>query len=119
MEVVVRGEVPKHRLTLDIRVIAKKEVVCLLALGVEEGVVVISLEALDHVARMTLPVVELAICCHCVDEVRSSVLHSNSVSVIICTENCQSKFRFLLMTTSCDLSSFPTVKAYRYVLRSC
>ena len=88
MEVVVRGEIPKHRLTLDICVIAKEEIVCLLALGIEEGVVVISLEALDHVARMTLPVVELAICCHCVDEMGTSVLDSDGISVVICEEMC-------------------------------
>jgi hypothetical protein len=51
--------------------------------------VVISLEALDHVARMTLPVVELAVCCHRVDKMRTSVLDSDGVSVVICEEECQ------------------------------
>jgi hypothetical protein len=83
VEVVVRSKVPQHWLAFGIRVVAKKEIVCLLALGVEEGVVVIPLEALDHVTRMTLPVVELAVGCHCVDKVRSSVLHSDCVSVVV------------------------------------
>lgn len=83
VKVVVRGEVPQHWLAFGICVVAKEEVVGLLALGVEEGIVVISLETLDHVAGMTLPVVELAVCCHCVDKVRSSVLHSDCVSVVI------------------------------------
>lgn len=50
---------------------------------------VVSFEALDHVTRMALPVVELAICCHCVDKVGSSVLHSDGVSVIVYKGKCQ------------------------------
>jgi hypothetical protein len=111
MEVVVGSEVPQHWLTLDVCVVAQEEVVCLLALCVEERVVVVSLEALDHVARMALPMVELAVCCHCVDKMGSSVLHRDGVSVIICTGNCQFKFRFLFMNISCDLFSFSTMKA--------
>lgn len=68
MEVVICGQIPEHGLPLRKDVVPEEEVVRFLSLSVEEGVVVISLETLHHVSRMTRPLVDLTVCFHCIHE---------------------------------------------------
>jgi len=83
MEVVVGREIPKHWLTLSIDVISQKQVVGFLALRVEEGVVIIALEAFHHVTRAALPLVDLSVCSHGVDKVRATILDSDGVAMTV------------------------------------
>ena len=68
MKIVIRGQVPQHRLSVDELVIAKKEIVSLLSLFVQEGVVVVTLETLNHITGVTCPLINLPVCFHCVDK---------------------------------------------------
>lgn len=81
MKIVVRGQIPQHRLAMNVRVVAEEQIVRLLTLSVKEGVVVVALEAFDHVPRMAAPLVDLPIRRHRVDQVRSTVLYCNHIAM--------------------------------------
>ena len=83
VEIVVRRKIPKHRNTLRECVVSKKEVICLLALSIKERVVVIPLEAFHHITRVAAPLINLAVGSHGVHQMRSAVLDSDSVSMVM------------------------------------
>ena len=64
-------------------VITQKEIVCFLPLAVQKGVVIVSFEAFDHITRMTAPLIDLAVRLHCVYKMRTSILNSDGVTVIV------------------------------------
>ena len=68
VQVVVGDKVPEHWLALGPYVVPEEQIVRFLSLIVEEGIVVVALEALDHITRVALPVVQLAVCRHRVDK---------------------------------------------------
>ena len=53
MQIIVGRKIPEQRLAMQESVVAKKEIVSLLPLSIEERIIVISLETLDHIPRMT------------------------------------------------------------------
>ena len=83
MKVVVGRQVPEHRLPLNVNVIPQEEIVGFLTLSIEERVVVIAPEALDHVSRMTAPLVDLPIRRHCIDKVGSTILNGYHVPMCV------------------------------------
>jgi len=64
VEVIVCGKVPKHGLPLSKDIIPQKEIVRFLSLAVQKGVVVVALEALNHVPGVACPLIDLAVCFH-------------------------------------------------------
>jgi hypothetical protein len=68
---------------LDKYVISEKEIVGLLALAIEEGIIVVALEGLDHVAGVRSPLVDLAVGFHCVDKLGATILNGNDVAMVM------------------------------------
>lgn len=64
VQVVIRRQIPQHRLPPSEDVVPKEQVVRFLALAVQEGVVVVAFEALHHVSGMTRPLVDLPVRLH-------------------------------------------------------
>ncbi len=67
VEIVVGGEIPKQRLPVYKGIIPEKKIVGFLPLAIKERIVVVPLEAFDHVTRMASPLVDLSIRCHRID----------------------------------------------------
>lgn len=64
VEIVVGCQIPQQRLPVYEGIIPEKEVVSFLPLAIEERVIVIPLEAFDHVTRMASPMVDLSVRFH-------------------------------------------------------
>ena len=67
MEVIVRCEIPQHRLPLYENIISQEEIVSFLSLSVEKRIVVVALEALHHVSGVARPLIYFPICFHGID----------------------------------------------------
>ncbi len=67
VEIVVGCKIPQQRLPVYESIVSEEEVVSFLALPIEERIIVIPLEAFDHVARMASPLVDLSIRFHRID----------------------------------------------------
>ena len=83
VEVIIGREIPQHWLTLNEDVVPEEQVVSLLALFVEERVVIIALEAFHHVSRMTCPLIDFSICFHSVNQMRAAILYGDRIAVIV------------------------------------
>ena len=71
-------------------VIPQKKIICLLALAIKERVVIIPFETLYHISRMACPLVDLSVSLHGVDKMRSTVLDSDCVSMVMVPKNVSS-----------------------------
>lgn len=83
VKIVVRGKVPEHRLSLSEYIVSEEKVVGLLSLTIQEGIVVVSLEAFQHVPRVTSPLIDLPVGLHGVYKVRSTILNCNRVTMVM------------------------------------
>lgn len=83
VKVVIGREIPEHWLSLHIPIIPKEKIVSLLSLSVEEGIVVVSFEALHHVPRMACPLIDFPVRFHCVDEMRTAILNGYGVPMVM------------------------------------
>ena len=83
MEVVICREIPQHWLPLNELVVPEKQIVRFLSLFIKEGVVVIAFEAFYHVSRMTCPLIDFPIGFHSIHQMRTAVLYSDRIAVIM------------------------------------
>ena len=64
VEVVIGREIPQHWLALNEYVVPEEQIVSFLALFIKKGVIIIALETLHHISRMTCPLIDFSICFH-------------------------------------------------------
>lgn len=83
MEIVVCREIPKHWLTLGKNIIPEEKVVRFLPLFVEEGVIIVALNALEYISGLACPLIDLPICRHCIYQMRTTILDCNGIAVIM------------------------------------
>ena len=83
VKIVISDQIPEHGLALAEDIIAKEQVIGFLPLTIEEGIVIVSFEAFNHISGMTCPLVDLAVCFHSVDQLRTPILNSNSITVVV------------------------------------